>query len=274
MRDTWAADQVDLSDGHIVWTLGGKHSSFRFGPNADFQWQHDVTLGSSGEVALFDDHCCEVTGAGTYLSPAGPSGGLVLRLDRPKKTATLVREYRHDGDLHAAYMGSFQRLGNSNVLVGWGAAPHISEYLEDGRVVLDGAAVARPHLPVVDRGSGVPHERPVAAARRQGGRETVYASWNGSTQVASACARRLERRAAARRRAARALGFRDVDRRSRQPSHRRGAGVRPSRAATRNLASGAPDRGRPVDGAVRGSHDRGPWSRRSLRAWARPSWRW
>ncbi len=186
MRDTWAAYQIDLPSGRIEWTLGGKHSTFRFGPNADFQWQHDVVLGRSGEVTLFDDHCCEVTGAGTYLSPQGPSRGLVLRLDVAQRTARLVRAYRHDGELHAAYMGSFQRVAGGNVVVGWGAEPYISEYTQDGRVLLDGV-LPSPDLTyraVVEKWLGVPHALPAAAARVEGGRETVYASWNGSTQIA------------------------------------------------------------------------------------------
>jgi hypothetical protein len=32
MRDTWAAYLVNIRTGAIEWTLGGKHSSFTFGP--------------------------------------------------------------------------------------------------------------------------------------------------------------------------------------------------------------------------------------------------
>ena len=44
MRNTWAAYLVDIETGRIEWTLGGRNSSFKFGPGADFQWQHDVAL--------------------------------------------------------------------------------------------------------------------------------------------------------------------------------------------------------------------------------------
>ena len=44
MRNTWAAYLVNIDTGKIEWTLGGKHSSFKFGPGAAFQWQHDVAL--------------------------------------------------------------------------------------------------------------------------------------------------------------------------------------------------------------------------------------
>ena len=44
MRNTMAAYRVDIRSGRIIWTLGGPHSSFRLGPGAGFQWQHDVRV--------------------------------------------------------------------------------------------------------------------------------------------------------------------------------------------------------------------------------------
>jgi hypothetical protein len=40
----------------------------RSAPNAEFQWQHDVKLQPGGEVTMFDDHCCQLTGGGTYVA--------------------------------------------------------------------------------------------------------------------------------------------------------------------------------------------------------------
>ncbi len=34
MRNTWAAYLVNIATGKIEWTLGGRHSSFKFGPKA------------------------------------------------------------------------------------------------------------------------------------------------------------------------------------------------------------------------------------------------
>jgi hypothetical protein len=65
MRNTWAAYLVNIDTGKIEWTLGGKRSSFKFGPGADFQWQHDVALAPGSKVTMFDDHCCQLTGGGT-----------------------------------------------------------------------------------------------------------------------------------------------------------------------------------------------------------------
>src|SRR5205823_9247192 len=44
MRNTWAAYLVDANTGRTVWTLGGRHSSFKSATNARFAWQHDVQL--------------------------------------------------------------------------------------------------------------------------------------------------------------------------------------------------------------------------------------
>ena len=187
MRDTWAAYLVNAATGKIGWTLGGKQSSFRVAKGAAFEWQHDVVLQSPSEVTLFDDACCQITGAGTYLDPDGPSRGLVLRLDPNNHTATRARQYVHGGDLDAAYMGSLQVLPNGNVFVGWGAKPYFSEYTKDGRLLLD-AVMPGPDLSyraTVGQWVGLPLDRPKAAVRRTGGATNVYASWNGATTVAA-----------------------------------------------------------------------------------------
>jgi hypothetical protein len=187
MRNTWAAYEIEIGGGKIDWTLGGKHSSFSLGPNARFEWQHDVAQESGSRVSLFDDNCCQLTGAGVYLAPAGPSRGLVLSLDQANHTAKLVKEYAHGDDFDAAYMGSLQLLGNGNVFVGWGSQPYFSEYTKQGRLLLDGV-LPSPDLTyraTLDQWTGVPLTRPSAAAQTADGKTTVYASWNGATELAS-----------------------------------------------------------------------------------------
>src|SRR5438270_6246182 len=44
MRNTWGVYLVDRLTSNIEWTLGGKNSTFSFGKNAAFQWQHDAQL--------------------------------------------------------------------------------------------------------------------------------------------------------------------------------------------------------------------------------------
>jgi len=187
MRDTWAAYMVDIDTGRIDWTLGGKHSSFEFGQGAGFEWQHDVTLWPNSTVTLFDDHCCLARGADTFVDATAPSRGLVLKLDRRARKATLVAEYGSDRRIAAAYMGNAQRLANGNMLIGWGSQPYFSEYDKSGRLLLD-AAFPDPDIAYrVNRAPwvGLPLDPPRAVARDDDGTSIVYASWNGATRVAA-----------------------------------------------------------------------------------------
>ena len=43
-RHTWTVYEINKHTGAIVWQLGGKHSSFKFGPGAQFEWQHDARI--------------------------------------------------------------------------------------------------------------------------------------------------------------------------------------------------------------------------------------
>jgi EmrB/QacA subfamily drug resistance transporter len=187
MRNTWAAYLVNIGTGRIEWTLGGKNSSFKFGPGADFQWQHNVALQPGSTVSLFDDHCCQLTGGGTYVSPTAPSRGLVLKLDEQTHTATLVAQYTLGGDFDAQYMGDTQPLPNGNVLVGWGSEPYFSEYSRSGKLLFEGE-LPGPDLTyraTLEQWVGEPLSPPVGAARQADGKTTVYASWNGATGVVS-----------------------------------------------------------------------------------------
>ncbi len=187
MRNTWAAYMVNLSTGKVEWALGGKRSSFKFGTRAAFEWQHDVELGPNSSVTLFDDHCCQISGAGTFLSATGPSRGVVLKLDAAAHTATLAAQYTHIPSFDADYMGDTQTLANGNVFVGWGSEPEFSEYSRAGRLLLD-AVFPHPDLSYrtnVEPWIATPLYPPSGAARLHGAATTVYASWNGATNVSS-----------------------------------------------------------------------------------------
>ncbi len=187
MRDTWGAYLVDAASGRIEWTLGGKHSSFRLGQGAGFEWQHDVKLQPGSTVSLYDDHCCQLTGGGTYVNPTGPSRALVLRLDQRTHTATLAAQFTRGHKFDAAYMGDTQPLPNGNVFIGWGSEPFFSEYSRSGKLLFE-AELPGPDLSyraTLEEWVGRPLTPPAGAASAQAGKATVYASWNGATEVAS-----------------------------------------------------------------------------------------
>lgn len=188
IRNTWAAYLIDTATNRIVWTLGGKASSFTIPSSARFAWQHQVQLLPDHEVTLFDDDCCGLL-AGGKLAPAnGPSTGMVLKLNLAEHTASAVGLYSHAPSLAAAFLGSMSLLPNGNALVGWGSLPYFSEYSKAGAQLLD---VVWPGKDLSYRALftnawvGTPYYPPSAAVRTAGGRATVYASWDGATEVSA-----------------------------------------------------------------------------------------
>ena len=187
MRNTWAVYLVDAKTGAIKWTLGGKHSSFAIPDGDRFEWQHDAQLHGSSHVSLFDNHCCQVEGTGEYLSATGSSRALRLKLDTATHRVTRDAEYSHGATFAAQYMGNGQTLPDGGVFVGWGQVPYFSAFSKSGKLLFDGImpspnqsyrAYVRPWI-------GEPLTPPRGAAQTRGGQTTVYASWNGSTELES-----------------------------------------------------------------------------------------
>lgn len=187
LRNTWAAYLVDAASGRVEWTLGGRGSDFRFGPGAEFRWQHDVRLGPGSTVSMLDDHCCQLTGGGTSVKAPAPSRGLVLRLDRRSHSALLAAQYGEREGFESEYMGSMQPLADGNAFVGWGAERYFSEYDRSGRLLFEGILPEpnNTYRARLEQWTGLPLTRPSGAARRDGAGTTVYASWNGATALAS-----------------------------------------------------------------------------------------
>jgi hypothetical protein len=170
-RNTWAVYKVHRRTGAVLWRLGGKRSDFALAQGARFAWQHDARSHEGGRVvSIFDNG-------------ATRSRGLVLALDAKRMRASVLDEYLHAPPLHAHKLGSVQLLGSGDVLVGWGTDPHFTEFAAGGAVVLDAAL---PHGGENYRTlrfpwRGRPRDEPVAVRRGS----TVYASWNGATDVAA-----------------------------------------------------------------------------------------
>jgi hypothetical protein len=181
-RNTWAAYDVDPRTGQIRWRLGGRHSSFAMGRGASVAWQHDAREQPDGTITFFDNGATPVVHS--------QSRAIALRLDPQHRTATLVREQAHPGKaLIGGSQGNVQALSGGAWMVGWGESPNLSEFAADGRLVFDA------HLPASYESyrvyrlpwSGRPADAPSLAVVRAGAhsRATVYASWNGATEVAS-----------------------------------------------------------------------------------------
>jgi hypothetical protein len=160
-------------DGRILWRLGGPHSDF--GPPAavKFAFQHNARLHPGNLLTLFDN------GGIPRVEPY--SRPLVLRLDRGKKRATIVKTFVPPKRIASPFEGNLQLLPDGGALVGWGGVRIVTEFAPDGRLRF------QLKLPYGDtyrayRGvwAGRPAAKPVAAVDG----ETVYASWNGATGIA------------------------------------------------------------------------------------------
>jgi hypothetical protein len=181
-RHTSAVYKIDRQTGAVIWRLGGKLSDFEMGDGAKFSWQHDARRRPDGSLTLFDDGSNGGKPANEYYSR-----GLVLDVNESDHVATLLRAYSHSLIL-ANSQGSMQTLPNGNVLVGWGDQPQYTEFAADGSVVLDARLPAGSTSYRALRYSwrGRPSNHPaIAAEPGESGATTVYASWNGATDVGS-----------------------------------------------------------------------------------------
>jgi hypothetical protein len=187
MRNTWAAYLINTKTNQTIWTLGGKASSFNVASNAAFAWQHDVQMLPHNQISLFNDNCCAITGPGVFAPVNGPSGGLVLNLNTASHTVSLANSYTHKNPLLTpAFLGSMNVLPNGNALVGWGSQPYFSEYSKTGQLLLDAVWPGKDlSYRALFSGNwvGTPYFPPSGAARKAKGKVTVYASWDGDTQV-------------------------------------------------------------------------------------------
>jgi arylsulfotransferase ASST len=177
-RHTRAVYAISKRTGRIVWQLGGKRSDFAMGPGTRFGWQHDARLHADGTLTIFDNEAAPAL--------AKRSRVIVLRLDTKAMTAKLARTYVHPNGLLANSQGDAQFLPDGHVLVGWGAQPYVTEFDRAGGVVFDahfnkGADSYRAYrFPWVGR----PSDRPAISVKREDdGHLTVFASWNGATEV-------------------------------------------------------------------------------------------
>jgi hypothetical protein len=179
-RHTCALYKIDRHSGRVLWRLGGRQSDFAMGRGSRFYWQHDASHLEGNLISVF------ANGAGPAKSEPH-SRGVLLHVDERRRAVRLRHSYRHPRPILTSAMGSVQALPDRNVMVGWGLVPVLSEFAADGKLLGD------LHIPWgynCYRGfrmpwTATPADRPAIASRRaSAGQVTIYASWNGATEVA------------------------------------------------------------------------------------------
>ncbi len=178
-RNTQAVYKIGRDDGQVVWRLGGKKSDFAMGRGTRFAWQHDARRRADGLLTLFDN--------GAAPKVEDHSRVLVLRLDTKGRRATLVQSFAHPARLLSGSQGNAQFLPNGHVFVGWGANPYFTEFDAQGRVLFDAHfnRSGDSYRAYRFAWTGLPTTRPaVVASVGIGDQVTLFASWNGATEVA------------------------------------------------------------------------------------------
>ena len=179
-RNTWAAYEISAHTGAVLWSLGGRHSSFTMGAGTGLAWQHDVRWQANGTLTAFDD--------GAVPQVHSQSRVISERIDWKHKQVELISRYAHSPALLAGSQGNDQLLSDGNSFVGWGEAPFVSEFGANGQTLFDlrFPAGVQSYRAYRVGWSGQPTVPPAVVVRAAAnGVDTVYASWNGASAVRS-----------------------------------------------------------------------------------------
>lgn len=194
--------------GEIMWTLGGKKNQFKElaavkGANKSgdnlltFAWQHHARFvnDNENEITFFDNHALTTQHDCQSDCSRGLRIGLEFDSDAEGPTAQILQEYLHPQSLQAQSQGSVQTLedGSGNVFVGWGRCPSFTEHTADGETVMD-AQFSPWHTqtnPIAldnyrayrMNWTASPDWDPDVMSQKADDVTTVYASWNGATEV-------------------------------------------------------------------------------------------
>jgi Arylsulfotransferase (ASST) len=182
-RNTWGLYELNTTTGQVVLRVGGKHNEVKQGSGTATAFQHDATVQANGTISVFDN------GAVPKVHPQ--SRAIVLALEPKARTETLLARYEHSSpELSSGSQGSVQTQGNGDLFVGWGSEPYFSEYGSNGQLLYDAHwhGSYESYRAYRFPWTGTPSLPPVVAVASGAGAgapATVYASWNGATEVAS-----------------------------------------------------------------------------------------
>jgi hypothetical protein len=179
-RNTWAADAIDPRSGQVVWTLGGKASSYGEGRGAMTAYQHDARPAGAGEISMFDN--------GGSPQVHAQSRGVVLSLNQQTHSVSVLEQFLHPGrPILAESEGDLQALPGGDWFVGWGQTGDLSEFGPRANLLFDASlppGYRSYRVLSYDDWSATPTSAPALALRGSSGHLVAYASWNGATSVA------------------------------------------------------------------------------------------
>jgi hypothetical protein len=181
-RNTWTLYELNTTTGQVVLRVGGRHGEVKPLNGAATAFQHDATVQANGTISVFDN------GAVPKVHPQSRS--IVLAVNPQAKTDTLLANYEHSSpELSSSSQGSVQTLSDGDTFVGWGSEPYFSEFGPGGQLLYDAHwhGSYQSYRAYRFLWTGTPATAPavaVAGAASPSAPVTVYASWNGATEVA------------------------------------------------------------------------------------------
>ena len=185
-RHTCAIYKLSGKNGSVIWRLHGADPSFR-NINFSFSQQHDARWISENSthtvLSLFNN------GYNGFNQTHAYSSGMIIVIDHVEKTATKIQEYIPPNNVLSSSQGNLQILPNGNVFIGWGNKGFVSEYAEDGELLLWGyfsQDVAMNYRVQKFDWDADPTDVPAlwTYSRAIGDSLTsLYVSWNGATKV-------------------------------------------------------------------------------------------
>ncbi len=180
-RNTWALYELNTTTGQVVLRVGGKRSNVKLSSGAATAFQHDATVQPNGTISLFDN------GAVPKVHPQ--SRAIFLSINPHARTDTLLARYEHPQGLSSGSQGSVQAMAGGGVFVGWGSQPYFSEFNAGGQLLYDAHwhGSYQSYRAYRFPWTGTPAAPPAIAVAGSASFAalSVYASWNGATEVAS-----------------------------------------------------------------------------------------
>lgn len=178
-RNTWALYELNTTTGQVGLRVGGRRSNVTAVNGAATAFQHDATVQANGTITVFDN------GAVPKVHPQ--SRAIVVSVNAHARTDTLLARYEHSRGLSSSSQGSMQTLAGGNVFVGWGSEPYFSEFNSGGQLLYDAHwhGSYQSYRAYRSPWTGTPAAPPAiaASAASSSAPVSVYASWNGATEV-------------------------------------------------------------------------------------------
>jgi hypothetical protein len=181
---------INSSDGSIIWTLAAGGKSNFATQEFNFSFQHDARIRMENDthtlLTLYDN------GSNGFNKTSDYSSGMIILLDHNAGSANLIKSYWAPipGAIKSDSQGNMQLLDSGYVFQGYGSVDAISEHKPDGTPVFFAQFGAYPvmnYRAFTSQWQGYPTTRPslYSYAKNLTAPNTLYASWNGATEVAT-----------------------------------------------------------------------------------------